>query len=109
MGSLRLLNRHPELLGLAGVTFLYHLAHDVLPAVAVLYTSYRYGWDTQTMGLSLAAVGIASGVVQGGLIQPAIRGSASARRCSSGCCSASSDLRSTAWRRPARGSGPASR
>jgi DHA1 family tetracycline resistance protein-like MFS transporter len=41
--------------------------------VAVLYTSYRYGWDNKTMGLTLAAVGIASGIVQAGLIKPAIR------------------------------------
>ncbi len=61
IGSLRLLARHRELLGLAGVAFLYHLAHVVLPAVAVLYTSYRYGWDGKTMGLTLAAVGVASG------------------------------------------------
>ena len=72
VGSLRLLARHRELLGLAGVAFLYHLAHVVLPAVAVLYTSYRYGWDGKTMGLTLAAVGVASGVVQAGLIRPTI-------------------------------------
>jgi MFS transporter, DHA1 family, tetracycline resistance protein len=73
VGSLRLLAQHRELLGLAGVAFLYHLAHVVLPAVAVLYTSYRYGWDNKTMGLTLAAVGVASGIVQAGLIQPTIR------------------------------------
>ncbi|KAB2913138.1 MAG: TCR/Tet family MFS transporter [Hyphomicrobiaceae bacterium] len=72
VGSLRLLGRRPELLGLAGVAFLYHLAHNVLPSVAVLYTSYRYGWDTQTLGLTMAAVGLASGTVQGGLIRPAM-------------------------------------
>ena len=73
IGSLRLLAEHRELLGLAGVAFLYHLAHVVLPAVAVLYTSYRYGWDNKTMGLTLAAVGVASGVVQAGLIKPTVR------------------------------------
>jgi DHA1 family tetracycline resistance protein-like MFS transporter len=73
VGSLRLLSRRPELIGMAGVAFLYYLAHDSLPAVAVLYASYRYGWDAQTMGLCLAAVGIASGIVQAGLIQPTIR------------------------------------
>ena len=72
VGSLRLLSQHRELLGLAGVAFLYHLAHVVLPAVAVLYTSYRYGWDGKTMGLTLAAVGVASGIVQAGLIRPTI-------------------------------------
>jgi DHA1 family tetracycline resistance protein-like MFS transporter len=73
VGSLRLLSEHRELLGLAGVAFLFSLAHNVLPAVAVLYATYRYGWSSQTMGLTLAAVGIASGVVQAGLIKPAIR------------------------------------
>jgi DHA1 family tetracycline resistance protein-like MFS transporter len=73
VGSLRLLSERRELLGLAGVAFLFALAHVVLPAVAVLYTSYRYGWDNKTMGLTLAAVGIASGIVQAGLIKPAIR------------------------------------
>jgi DHA1 family tetracycline resistance protein-like MFS transporter len=73
MGSLRLLSEHRALIGLAGVVFLSHLAHVVLPAVAVLYATYRYGWDGKTMGLTLAAVGVASGIVQGGLIKPAIR------------------------------------
>jgi DHA1 family tetracycline resistance protein-like MFS transporter len=40
--------------------------------VAVLYASYRYGFDDMTMGLTLAAVGVASGVVQGFLIRPAV-------------------------------------
>ncbi len=73
VGALRLLAEHRELLGLAGVAFLFHLAHVVLPAVAVLYTTHRYGWDNKTMGFTLAAVGVASGIVQVGLIKPAIR------------------------------------
>jgi MFS transporter, DHA1 family, tetracycline resistance protein len=73
VGSLRLLSEHRELLGLAGVAFLTHLAHMVLPTVSVLYASYRYGWDNMTMGLTLAAVGVASAIVQAGLIKPAIR------------------------------------
>jgi MFS transporter, DHA1 family, tetracycline resistance protein len=72
VGSLRLLSRHPALLGIAGVAFLFQLAHVVLPAVAVLYSTYRYGWDNMTMGLTLAAVGVASGVVQGFLIKPTV-------------------------------------
>jgi DHA1 family tetracycline resistance protein-like MFS transporter len=72
VGSLRLLAQHLELLGMAGAAFLYHLAHVVLPSVAVLYASYRYGFDDMTMGLTLAAVGIASGIVQGFLIRPTV-------------------------------------
>jgi DHA1 family tetracycline resistance protein-like MFS transporter len=73
VGSLRLLGTHQQLTGLAGVVFLSNLAHAVLPSVAVLYASYRYGWSDQVMGLTLAAVGVASGIVQGFLIQPVIQ------------------------------------
>jgi MFS transporter, DHA1 family, tetracycline resistance protein len=72
MGSLHLLGTHVQLTGLALVSFLVHLAHAVLPSVTVLYASYRYGWDARMLGLTLAAVGVASGLVQGFLIQPAI-------------------------------------
>ncbi len=72
VGSLKLVRRRPELSGLAGVNFLHQLAHASLPAIAVLYTSYRYGWDSQMMGLSLAAIGIMSGLVQGTLIKPIV-------------------------------------
>lgn len=70
VGALRLLSAHRELLGLAGVTFLSNLAHESLPSVFVLYAGYRYGWNEQTVGLSLAAVGVCAAVVQGGLIRP---------------------------------------
>jgi DHA1 family tetracycline resistance protein-like MFS transporter len=73
VGSLHLLRTSRMLLGLSGVAFLYHLAHAVLPSVAVLYASYRYGWSATMLGLTLAAVGVASGIVQGFLIQPSIR------------------------------------
>ena len=69
LGALRLMRSSSTLFGMAGVATLYHLAHTALPNVAVLYCTYRYGWDTQMVGLSLAAVGIASGIVQGGLVQ----------------------------------------
>jgi len=38
----------------------------------VLYTDYRYGWDARTVGLTLAAVGLLSAVVGGGLVRFAI-------------------------------------
>ena len=73
VGSLRLLQSHHELFGLATVYFLYQVAHNVLPSMYVLYTSYRYGWSTRTVGLSLMATGVLSIVVQGGLVKPAVR------------------------------------
>jgi DHA1 family tetracycline resistance protein-like MFS transporter len=73
VGSLKLLNSHPDLLGLAAVNLFFQLAHCVLPSMFVLYTSYRYGWDTKTVGLTLMAVGVLSIVVQGGLVKPAVK------------------------------------
>jgi DHA1 family tetracycline resistance protein-like MFS transporter len=70
--SLRLLRSHPELFGLASVTFLYYVAHEVLPSTFVLYTTYRYHWDTATVGLTLALVGICTAVVSGGLVGPIV-------------------------------------
>jgi hypothetical protein len=54
------------------VAFFYHFGHKVLPSVALLAVTYRLGWDTKTMGLFMAFVGVASGIVQGELIQPRI-------------------------------------
>lgn len=72
LGALSLLRSYPGLLGLATVNFLSYLAHEVLPAVFVLYAGYRYGWNARTMGLTLAAVGIGSAIVQGGLVRPIV-------------------------------------
>jgi DHA1 family tetracycline resistance protein-like MFS transporter len=70
VGSLVLLRSHHELFGLAAVAFFSYLAHAVLPSVSVLYMGYRYGWGTATVGLTLAGVGVAVMIVQGGLIRP---------------------------------------
>jgi len=72
LGSLQLLRSHPELLGLAVANFLSYLAHEVLPSTFVLYASYRYQWDERAVGLTLAAVGVCSGTVQGGLVGPVV-------------------------------------
>jgi DHA1 family tetracycline resistance protein-like MFS transporter len=72
-GALRLLRSHPELKGLAAAKFLADLAHAVLPAVFVLYASYRYAWDERDIGITLAVVGVCSLVVQAGLIGPIVR------------------------------------
>jgi DHA1 family tetracycline resistance protein-like MFS transporter len=72
LGSLTLLRSHPELLGLATVNFLYYLAHEVLPSTFVLYAGYRYNWDERAVGLTLAVVGVCTGIVQAGLIKPVV-------------------------------------
>jgi DHA1 family tetracycline resistance protein-like MFS transporter len=72
VGSLVLLRSHSELSGLATSNFLSHLAHVVLPSVAVLYMGYRYGWDALTIGLTLTGVGVAAMIVQGALVKPIV-------------------------------------
>ena len=72
VGSLRLLRSQSGLLGLAGVGFLFQLAHMVLPSIFVLYSGYRYGWTPQTMGWTFMATGIAGVVVQAVLVGPVV-------------------------------------
>lgn len=73
IGSLKLLRGHPELFGLASVGMLNSLAHYVLPSTFVLYTGYRYGWDIKHVAWCLAAVGVCSVIVQGGLVKPFVK------------------------------------
>ncbi|WP_266159697.1 TCR/Tet family MFS transporter [Dyella silvatica] len=63
-GSLKLLRRYPQVLGLAVVLFLVYLAHFVLQTVFVLYADYRYGWGPQAVGFVLMFVGACDGFVQ---------------------------------------------
>ena len=73
LGSLQLLRRHPELLGLASVAFLMALAHLVYPTTFVLYADYRYHWGLTMVSYTLGIVGILSIIVQGGLIKRIVR------------------------------------
>jgi MFS transporter, DHA1 family, tetracycline resistance protein len=45
----------------------------VLPSTFVLYATYRYGWDTTTVGLTLALVGVCSMVMQGAGVGPIVK------------------------------------
>jgi DHA1 family tetracycline resistance protein-like MFS transporter len=72
VGSLKLLRSHHELFGLASVSAIYFVAHNVLPSVFVLFAGYRYGWDARAVGLTLAAVGVCTMVVQAGLVKYAV-------------------------------------
>jgi len=72
LGAIRLLRSESMLAGLSVVNFFAQLAHAVLPSTFVLYATYRYGWDTRTVGLTLAMVGICAMVVQGAAIGPIV-------------------------------------
>jgi DHA1 family tetracycline resistance protein-like MFS transporter len=64
LGSLKLLRRYPQVLGLGVVMFLVYLAHYVLQTTFVLYADYRYGWGPQAVGFVLMLVGACDGSVQ---------------------------------------------
>lgn len=72
LGALRMLRSHPELSRLAFINFIEYIAHEILPVVFVLYAMDRYGWDSASVGASLAVVGVSIMIVQAGLIQPVI-------------------------------------
>jgi DHA1 family tetracycline resistance protein-like MFS transporter len=72
LGALRLLRSRARMLWLGAMHFVYYMAHMSLPSVFVLYADYRYGWDGRTIGYTLAGIGIASAIVQGGLVGPAV-------------------------------------
>jgi DHA1 family tetracycline resistance protein-like MFS transporter len=66
-GTLVQLRKQPAVVGLAGVTFLWVLGHQVLPSTWAFYTMLRFGWSEAAVGLSLAAAGIVMAISQGGL------------------------------------------
>src|SRR5258705_5713784 len=72
VGSFALLRSRPQLVGLAGVNFLGHLAHASLPNIGVPYMMYRYGWDERTVGLTMAGGGVCAMGGQGALIGPIV-------------------------------------
>jgi MFS transporter, DHA1 family, tetracycline resistance protein len=73
VGSLRLLRNNRVLLGLAAVLVLGYLAQQSLMNVYVLYADYRFGWSDRTVGLSLALVGVVSGIYAAGLVRPTVK------------------------------------
>ena len=73
LGSLIAFRRHPLLLGFGSVLFLHFLATNVYPAIWAYYTIYRYQWSELEVGLSLAAFGVITAIVQGGMVGPFIK------------------------------------
>lgn len=73
LAALRELRAFPVALLLLVVVVLYQIAHDVLPATWTFYMIERFHWGPREIGLSLAAVGICTAIVQGGLVGPVTR------------------------------------
>jgi DHA1 family tetracycline resistance protein-like MFS transporter len=58
LGTLLHLRKQPAVVGLLAALFLWLLGHQVMPVTWGFYTKFRYGWNEQTIGASLAAVGV---------------------------------------------------
>ncbi|QOI99539.1 MAG: TCR/Tet family MFS transporter [Phycisphaeraceae bacterium] len=67
IGMLPRLASYPKVASLAASLFLLNLAMYALHATWAKYTEHRYGWGTETIGLSLFTVGLGAAIVQGGL------------------------------------------
>jgi DHA1 family tetracycline resistance protein-like MFS transporter len=72
LGSLIFLRRNAGLLTLAAVHFLFWLSRAILPAIMVLYVTYRYHLSLATIGLVFAGVGVCSMVVGGLMVKPVV-------------------------------------
>jgi MFS transporter, DHA1 family, tetracycline resistance protein len=73
LGAAQLLRSHRDLTGLATVSFLFNLAHTVLPSIFILYTGHRYGWSPATVGLTMMLTGVLNTLVQALLVGPAVK------------------------------------
>jgi DHA1 family tetracycline resistance protein-like MFS transporter len=69
VGSLMNLKRYPVIMGLVVSLILIYIAAHAVQTNWAYYTIEKFGWDSKMIGISLAVVGIAFAVVQGGLIR----------------------------------------
>jgi MFS transporter, DHA1 family, tetracycline resistance protein len=72
IGSLTLLRRKKSVLALAGLLLFGYIAQQSLMNVYVIYADYRYHWTDRTVGLSLAVVGVFSGLYSALLVKPVV-------------------------------------
>lgn len=79
IGAFSMLRANPAILRLAAVKFLNDLAHVVYPSTFALSAMNRFGWGAKEVGLTLAAIGVSSIVVQAGLVGRIVKAIGEAR------------------------------
>ena len=72
VASLLRLGHYPTVLGLVAALVLIYLAGSATQSVWTFYTMLKFGWTEKLVGISLAVVGLFSGLVQGGLVRVVI-------------------------------------
>ncbi len=73
LGTFKVFRTYKGVLPLCAVFFIYVFGTSVYPAIWPFWGVAKFGWSSATIGLTLAAFGIISAVVQGGLSGPAVK------------------------------------
>ncbi len=73
VGALKVFATYRGVLPLSGVMFFYFLSTAVYPAIWAFWGIAAFGWSEATVGLSLAAFGLVTAIVQGGLTGPVVK------------------------------------
>ena len=68
LGALQSMRRIPGAMLVLFVLLMYQIGHDTLPSTWVWVTMAKFGWTERDVGLSLAALGFGTIIVQGGLV-----------------------------------------
>jgi DHA1 family tetracycline resistance protein-like MFS transporter len=69
IGAFLNIKKHPSLMGLMTAIFLLYVASHAIQGNWSYYTMYKFHWDEKMVGISLGAIGLLVGIVQGGLIR----------------------------------------
>ncbi|MCB0463414.1 MAG: TCR/Tet family MFS transporter [Flavobacteriaceae bacterium] len=69
IGSFTHLKNYPSLIGLVLAVFILYTASHAIQSNWSYFTMYQFNWDEKMVGLSLGAVGLLVGLVQGVLIR----------------------------------------
>jgi DHA1 family tetracycline resistance protein-like MFS transporter len=73
IGALKVFANYRGVVPLSAVMFFYFLATAVYPAIWAFWGIAAFGWSEATVGLTLAAFGLVTAIVQGGLTGPAVK------------------------------------
>ncbi len=73
IGALKVFASYRGVLRLAMVMFIYFFATSVYPALWAFWGIARFGWSEAMIGLTLAAFGLVTAIVQGGLTGPTVK------------------------------------
>ena len=73
IGALKVFARYRGVVPLSAVMLLYFLATAVYPAIWAFWGIAAFGWSEATIGLTLAAFGLITAIVQGGLTGPVVK------------------------------------